>query len=156
MRTVRTPIAGDKHASRHGQKGTVGACFICKKICLFRNLVLSLFFMNPYAFSLTRMIIAQVLDYNMGKTSVNLGMFSCLLSTLSPSDLMPIKLAFILENLVTKELGDEILYNGITGEQLNVRIAMGPTYYQRLSKLQDDLPAVPRLIRTSRCCPLPQ
>jgi DNA-directed RNA polymerase II subunit RPB2 len=33
------------------------------------------------------------------------------------------------------EFGDEILYNGMTGKQLKVKIFIGPTYYQRLKHM---------------------
>lgn len=31
--------------------------------------------------------------------------------------------------------GKEILYNGMTGERMNVEVFIGPTYYQRLNLL---------------------
>ena len=34
--------------------------------------------------------------------------------------------------------GWETLYNGMTGEMINARIFMGPTYYQRLKHMVDD------------------
>ena len=34
--------------------------------------------------------------------------------------------------------GDEVLYNGITGEQLPTKIFMGPTFYQRLKHMVED------------------
>ena len=34
--------------------------------------------------------------------------------------------------------GNEVLYNGFTGKQLNTKIFMGPTYYQRLKHMVED------------------
>ena len=34
--------------------------------------------------------------------------------------------------------GNEVLYNGITGEQIHTSIFMGPTYYQRLKHMSID------------------
>ena len=30
------------------------------------------------------------------------------------------------------DIGNEVLYNGMNGEQMKVDVFMGPTYYQRL------------------------
>lgn len=35
-------------------------------------------------------------------------------------------------------MGNEVLYNGRTGEQMRVNIFMGPTFYQRLKHMVDD------------------
>jgi DNA-directed RNA polymerase II subunit RPB2 len=34
--------------------------------------------------------------------------------------------------------GNEVLYNGITGKQLDVKLFIGPTYYQRLKHMVED------------------
>ncbi len=34
--------------------------------------------------------------------------------------------------------GNEILYNGITGEQMKTKIFIGPTYYQKLKHMSSD------------------
>ena len=35
-------------------------------------------------------------------------------------------------------MGNEVLYNGFTGDQLNTSIFIGPTYYQRLKHMSAD------------------
>ena len=44
----------------------------------------------------------------------------------------------MLENAGHEKHGNEILYNGFTGEQLKTQIFIGPTYYQRLKHMSGD------------------
>jgi len=44
----------------------------------------------------------------------------------------------ILEELNFEKHGNEVLYNGMNGEQLHTSIFMGPTYYQRLKHMSCD------------------
>ena len=44
----------------------------------------------------------------------------------------------VLEGFGFERYGNEVLYSGRTGKQLNVNIFIGPTYYQRLKHLVDD------------------
>ena len=44
----------------------------------------------------------------------------------------------LLTNYKHEKYGNEILYNGITGEQIKTSIFMGPTYYQRLKHMSTD------------------
>jgi DNA-directed RNA polymerase II subunit RPB2 len=39
---------------------------------------------------------------------------------------------------VFEEHGNEVLYSGFTGKQLNTKIFIGPTYYQRLKHMVED------------------
>ena len=41
----------------------------------------------------------------------------------------------VLSKLGYNRYGNEVLYNGFTGEQMKVDIFMGPTYYQRLKHM---------------------
>jgi replicative DNA helicase Mcm len=44
----------------------------------------------------------------------------------------------VLEKLGFNRYGNEVLYNGMTGEQMPVDIFMGPCYYQKLKHMVDD------------------
>ena len=134
IRTIRKPTIGDKHASRHGQKGTIGAVYSQEDMPFTKSGIKPDLIMNPHAVP-SRMTIAQVLECIMGKTSVNLGMFA---DATAFTKLNVDKIGDILEKFGYERNCDEILYNGITGDQLNVRIFIGPTYYQRLKHMVDD------------------
>jgi hypothetical protein len=44
----------------------------------------------------------------------------------------------MLERLGYHETGDEIMYSGITGDQMDTKIFIGPTYYMRLKHMSQD------------------
>ena len=134
IRTTRCPTIGDKHASRHGQKGTVGMIYNQEDMPFTRNGIKPDIIMNPHAVP-SRMTIGQVTECLMGKVATNLGMFG---DATAFTDINTKKLGDILQSLGYERNCDELLYNGRTGEQMKVNIFMGPTYYQRLKHMVDD------------------
>ena len=48
------------------------------------------------------------------------------------------KIFNILEETGYSRHGDEVLYSGINGKQMNTKIFIGPTYYQRLKHMVKD------------------
>ena len=134
IRTTRKPTIGDKHASRHGQKGTVGVVYDQEDMPFARNGIKPDIIMNPHAVP-SRMTIGQVIECLMGKTVTNLGMFG---DATAFTKVNVEKIGNILQSLGYERNCDEILYSGRTGEQLKVNIFMGPTYYQRLKHMVDD------------------
>jgi DNA-directed RNA polymerase II subunit RPB2 len=134
VRTSRKPTIGDKHASRHGQKGTIGMIYNQEDMPFNKLGMKPDLIMNPHAIP-SRMTIAHVIEKLMGKACVNLGLYGDA-TAFTKFDIGNI--GDILENLGFQKQGDEILYNGRTGEQLKVNIFMGPTFYQRLKHMVDD------------------
>ena len=90
--------------------------------------------MNPHAIP-SRMTIAQLAECLMGKVGVNIGALG---DATAFTDYDENKMGSLLEKLGFERKCDEILYNGRTGMQLNVRIFIGPTYYQRLKHMVSD------------------
>lgn len=134
IRTIRKPTVGDKHASRHGQKGTVGIIYNQEDMPFSKLGMKPDLIMNPHAVP-SRMTIAQVIECLMGKIGVQIGMYG---DATAFTKFNEKKLGDVLEDLGFQRHCDEILYNGRTGEQLKVNIFMGPTYYQRLKHMVDD------------------
>jgi DNA-directed RNA polymerase II subunit RPB2 len=134
IRTVRVPTVGDKHASRHGQKGTVGMVYKQEDMPFNKLGMKPDLIMNPHAVP-SRMTIAQVIECLMGKIGTNIGMYG---DATAFTKFNEKKLGDILEDLGFHRHCDEVLYNGRTGEQLKVNIFMGPTFYQRLKHMVDD------------------
>lgn len=134
IRTTRKPTIGDKHASRHGQKGTVGIVYNSEDMPFNKLGIKPDLIMNPHAVP-SRMTIAQVIECLMGKTGINLGKYgdATAFTRFNLKDL-----GDLLESLGFQRHCDEVLYNGRTGEQLKVNIFMGPTFYQRLKHMVDD------------------
>ena len=134
VRSLRTPTIGDKHASRHGQKGTVGMLYAQEDMPFTRDGIVPDIIMNPHAVP-SRMTIGQVIEVLMGKVGVNLGRFG---DSTAFNRVDTDAMANILEDLGFHKHCDEVLYNGRTGEMMPVAIFIGPTYYQRLKHMVDD------------------
>ena len=133
-RTIRKPVIGDKFSSRHGQKGTLGNIIPEEDMPFMRSGVKPDIIINPHAIP-SRMTIGQLKETLLGKVLLELGLFG---DGTSFGE-------FHIEN-IRKELsqvgyesnGNEILYNGLTGEQLETSIFVGPVFYQRLKHMVSD------------------
>jgi len=134
-RATRKPIIGDKFSSRHGQKGTVG-CIIAEKDMPFTasgarpDIII-----NPHAIP-SRMTIGQLLECTLGKVLVEMGLFgdgTCFNDSVTV-DWISQKLL----GLGYEAHGNELMYSGETGQQLECSVFMGPTYYQRLKHMVSD------------------
>lgn len=134
IRSERIPQIGDKFSSRCGQKGTCGVTYPQEHMPFNKDGISPDAIMNPHAIP-SRMTIGQLLECIMGKSSVMLGG----LSDCTPFHKVdPEKVGDILQKNGFERYGNEILYNGITGKQMECQIFMGPTYYQRLKHMVSD------------------
>ena len=136
IREERIPNLGDKMASRTGQKGTVGLIIPEADMPFTKDGIRPDMIINPHAIP-TRMTIGQLVECITGKASLHYGGFSdC---TAFNNDGSKIK---VFGEMLTKagyhSSGNDILYNGMTGEQLETEIFMGPTYYMRLKHMVKD------------------
>ena len=136
VRTVseRIPQIGDKFSSRHGQKGTVGMLLEEEDMPFTASGMRPDLIMNPHAVP-SRMTIAQLMENIFGKICVNRGT----LGDGTPySHLKVEQLRAHMLDLGYHPYGNEILYNGQTGEMMQAEIFMGPTFYQRLKHMVID------------------
>jgi len=135
IRSMRKPEIGDKFSSRHGQKGTIGMVMNTEDMPVTADGLVPDIIMNPHAIP-SRMTIAQLVECISGKLSSVTGnnVDGTPFNRLDISDLTDI----LEKNCNLHKYGNEILYNGITGEQLKVNIFMGPTFYQRLKHMVND------------------
>jgi DNA-directed RNA polymerase II subunit RPB2 len=134
IRNERIPSIGSKFASRVGQKGTVGMIYPQEHMPFTKDGLVPDIIMTPHAIP-SRMTIGQLLECIIGKASVHLGGYS---ECTAFSDIDPHKVGNILEANGFDYCGNEVLYSGITGKQMDVQIFMGPTYYQRLKHMVED------------------
>jgi DNA-directed RNA polymerase II subunit RPB2 len=134
LRKERIPKIGDKFASRHGQKGTIGTTLKEEDMPFTSDGIRPDLIINPHAIP-SRMTIGQIFECVLGKATTIEGI-EC-----DGSPFSNITLEEISDKLFShgyEHRGNEVLYNGMTGEQLNYDIFMGPTYYQRLKHMVDD------------------
>ena len=131
MRTERTPVIGDKFASRCAQKGTVGMIYPQEQMPFNDEGISPDIIMNAHAIP-SRMTIGQLMECILGKACARLGGYS----DCTPfNDIPREKIYDILEENGMNYSGEEILYSGITGQQMDVKLFFGPTYYQRLKHM---------------------
>ncbi len=134
LRALRKPVIGDKFSSRHGQKGTVGNIVPEADMPFNRNGVKPDIIINPHAIP-SRMTIGQLKETLLGKVLVELGLFG---DGTSFGDLNVDDISKKLLTLGYEASGNELLYNGLTGEQVECSVFMGPVFYQRLKHMVND------------------
>jgi len=134
VRTLRKPVLGDKFSSRHGQKGTIGNIIPECDMPFTKNGLRPDIIINPHAIP-SRMTIGQLKETLLGKVLLELGMFG---DGTSFGNLDVKTISKELQNLGYESYGNELLYNGLTGEQLETNIYIGPVFYQRLKHMVND------------------
>lgn len=130
----RVPEIGDKFSSRHGQKGTCGIMLNEEDMPFSAKGLRPDLIMNPHAVP-SRMTIAQLMETMYGHVCVEKGT----LGDGTPYSHLPVEnIREQLLQLGMHPYGNETLYNGQTGEMMDVEIFMGPTFYQRLKHMVID------------------
>ena len=136
IREERMPNIGDKFASRAGQKGTVGVLIREQDMPFMSDGIRPDIIINPHAIP-SRMTIGQLVETLVGKACCLYGAYGDCTAFLNtgPKEKQYGKL---LVNEGFHSSGTQILYNGMTGEQIQSDIYVGPTYYMRLKHMVKD------------------
>jgi DNA-directed RNA polymerase II subunit RPB2 len=128
---IKKPEFGDKHASRHGQKGVIGMIIPEENMPYTKDGVKPDIIINPHAIP-SRMTIGHLVECIFAK-------LCCIEGILGDATVfIPIDNESIykrLEDNAFNKHGNEILYNGFTGKQIETEIFIGPTYYFRLKHM---------------------
>ena len=134
LRTIRKPVIGDKFSSRHGQKGTVGNIIPECDMPFTKDGVKPDIIINPHAIP-SRMTIGQLKETILGKVLLQLGLFG---DGTSFGELNVDDICSELLRVGYEAHGNELLHNGLTGEQHECSVFMGPVFYQRLKHMVND------------------
>jgi DNA-directed RNA polymerase II subunit RPB2 len=134
LRSLRKPVIGDKFSSRHGQKGTVGNIIPEEDMPFNKDGVRPDIIINPHAIP-SRMTIGQLKETLLGKVLVELGLFG---DGTSFGNMDIDMLSNKLLELGYEAHGNELLHSGLTGEQIECSVFMGPVFYQRLKHMVND------------------
>jgi DNA-directed RNA polymerase II subunit RPB2 len=134
VRVHRKPGYGDKFSSRHGQKGTCGNIIPECDMPFTKDGLRPDIIINPHAIP-SRMTIAQLKETLLGKVLLEVGMLG---DGTSFGNLDIKTIIHELQKLGYESHGNEIMYNGLTGEQLETSIFIGPVFYQRLKHMVAD------------------
>ena len=134
IRKNKIPTVGDKYASRPGQKGMCGLVLEQEEMPFTKDGIVPDLIINPHAIP-SRMTINQLLEVVLGK-SASLGGFLGDATAFQNNDIHDY--AELMKKYDYDEWGNEVMYSGITGEQLKTSIFIGPTYYQRIKIMVAD------------------
>jgi len=133
-RTTKVPQIGDKFASRHGQKGTIGITYRTEDMPFTALGMVPDLIINPHAIP-SRMTIAHLIECLLSKVGTLTG---------HEGDATPFtevtvdRISALLVEQGFQSRGFEVMYNGHTGRKLVAQVFFGPTYYQRLRHMVDD------------------
>tara|TARA_Y100000590_G_scaffold470766_1_gene669737 strand:+ start:19531 stop:23067 length:3537 start_codon:yes stop_codon:yes gene_type:complete len=134
MRSERVPNIGDKFSSRHGQKGTIGMIYNHEDMPYTKDGIVPDIIINPHAIP-SRMTIAQLIECILGKACVSIGGYG---DGTPFTDTSVNDITNMLHKCGLEGTGNEILYNGFTGRQMETKLFIGPTFYQRLKHMVED------------------
>jgi DNA-directed RNA polymerase II subunit RPB2 len=134
IRAFREPKIGDKFSSRHGQKGTIGNIIAEEDMPFTKDGLRPDIIINPHAIP-SRMTIAQLKETLLGKLLIELGLFG---DGTSFGEIDINTICKELQKYNYESKGNEVLYDGKTGEQIETSIFIGPIYYQRLKHMVND------------------
>lgn len=134
FRKVRRPELGDKGCSRCAQKGVIGMILPAEDMPFTKDGIVPDIIINAHAFP-SRMTIAHLVECVFAKVCTLEGL------TGDGTVFLPFDKNGLFERLETHKFdkyGNEVMYNGKTGEMIATEIFLGPTFYLRLKHMVTD------------------
>jgi len=135
VRSERIPQVGDKFASRHGQKGTIGMLYRQEDMPFSSEGLSPDIIVNPHAIP-SRMTIGHLVEALLSKVASITGDEGY--ATPFLEDQTVNKISSLLHGCGYQRNMTEVLFSGHTGKMFTTKIFFGPTYYQRLKHMVDD------------------
>jgi DNA-directed RNA polymerase II subunit RPB2 len=136
VREDRTPAIGDKMVSRAGQKGTIGLIIPEEDMPFTADGRRPDLIINPHALP-SRMTVGQLIETVLGTLCLDIGGFGDSTVFREKGSKLPLY-GKLLSKVGLHSEGNQLMYSGLTGEQLDSEIFMGPTYYTRLKHMVKD------------------
>ena len=133
----RIPELGDKFSTRHGQKGTIGMLIRAHDMPRTADGMVPDMIVNPHCMP-SRMTMAQLLESLLGKAAPGLGVIgnaTAFMNDGNPSEQIG---KVLTEQLGMDSLGDDLLYDGMSGSMIPSTIFMGNIYIMRLKHMPED------------------
>uniref|UniRef100_A0A6C0HI52 DNA-directed RNA polymerase n=1 Tax=viral metagenome TaxID=1070528 RepID=A0A6C0HI52_9ZZZZ len=137
IREERIPSFGDKFSSRAGQKGTIGMVVREQDMPFTSQGIRPDIIINPHALP-SRMTIGQLIESVVGKACAINGSFGDCTAFRNKNSSKFAMFGELLSKYGFHSSGNELMYSGMTGQQLETEIFIGPTYYMRLKHMVKD------------------
>jgi DNA-directed RNA polymerase II subunit RPB2 len=133
----RIPELGDKFSNRHGQKGTIGMFIRGHDMPRTKEGIPVDMLMNPHAIP-SRMTVAQLIEALVGKAAPALGTVGN--GTLFMNDGSPVEAIgkVLRDQLGMEPFGDELMYDGMSGQMIPTQMFIGNVYTMRLKHMPED------------------
>ena len=122
--------------SRSGQKGTIGLVIPEEDMPFTKDGLRPDMIINPHAIP-SRMTIGHLVECIIGKAVTLYGGFSDCTAFNNKGSKVGV-FGELLPKVGFHSSGNELLYNGMTGEQIESEIFIGPNYYMRLKHMVKD------------------
>ncbi len=134
LREQRSPIVGDKFASRHGQKGVIGGLFSQSEMPFSENGIVPDIIFSPHSIP-GRKTVSHVMEVLAGKVAALSGEFvdGTVFESQSEDSLRK-----QLKEMGFNPTGTEVMYDPRTGKKMKSEIYVGSLYYLRLKHQVDD------------------
>ena len=133
---MRVPQLGDKFSSRHGQKGTIGMFVSAADLPRTAEGLVPDVMVNPGGL-ISRMTVAQLVEMVAGRMGAEVAAKINATTFCNGGEFIK-QLGDVLEAAGVHRSGDNVLYSGVTGQQIQTDIFMCPLYFMRLKHLTDD------------------
>ncbi len=134
LREQRSPVVGDKFASRHGQKGIIGGMFKQSDMPFSENGIIPDVIFSPHSIP-GRKTVSHVMEVLAGKVAALDGR---VIDATAFEGEKEEDLRKQLEEFGFNNTGTEVMYDPKTGKKMKAEIYVGSLYYLRLKHQVDD------------------
>ena len=138
LRIERNPVIGDKFSSRHGQKGTLSLLWPAENMPFTESGMTPDIIINPHAFP-SRMTIGMLIESSAAKAGALHGLYqNGSAFRFNEKDRAVDFFGHQLLKAGYNYYGNETMYSGALGTEMQAEIFTGVVYYQRLRHMVKD------------------